>query len=80
MRATASSFLMWKGNTASGTAPFAICSLTPKTWRHQWQRAVIAFAVFTVTSAPQPVHLKVIRLAASALMSCAPEATTVPSS
>ncbi len=57
MRATASSFLMWNGSTASGTAPFATCSLTPNTWRHQWQRAVIALSVLTVTSAPQPVHL-----------------------
>ena len=52
--------------------------MTPNTWRHQWQRAVIALSVLTVTSAPQPVHLKVIRLAASAAMSRAPEAMTVP--
>src|SRR4249919_3164603 len=78
MRAIASSFLMWKGNTASGTAPFATCSLTPNTCRHQWQRAVIVVSVFTVTSAPQPVHLKLTRLAVSAAMSRAPEAITVP--
>ena len=42
MRATASSFLIWNGSTASGTAPFGTCSLTPNTCRHQWQRAVIS--------------------------------------
>ncbi len=42
MRATASSFWMWKGSTASGTAPLGTCSLTPNTCRHQWQRAVIS--------------------------------------
>src|SRR5690606_2607890 len=80
MRTTAYSFMMRKGSTASGTAPFATCSFTPKTCRHQWQRAVIELSVLTVTSAPQPVHLKLIRLAASAAMACAPDAITVPCS
>ncbi len=80
MRATASSFLMWKGSTASGTAPFGTCSLTPNTWRHQWQRAVISLSVLIVTSAPQPLHLNVRSTASSAAMSRAPEAMIVPSS
>jgi len=80
IRATASSLLIRNGSTASGTAPLATCSLTPNTWRHQWQRAVMVLSVLMVTSAPQPVHLKLIRLAVSASMSRAPDATTVPRS
>ncbi len=56
MRATASSLVMRNGSTASGTAPLGTCSLTPKTWRHQWQRAVSALSVLIVTCAPQPVQ------------------------
>ena len=40
--------------------------------------AGVLLSVLIVTSAPQAVHLKLIRLAASAAMSRAPEAMTVP--
>src|SRR6187397_2668775 len=59
MRATASSFLMWKGSTASGTAPFATCSLTPKTLRHQWQHAFVGRDVARARSEDRALELVV---------------------
>ena len=55
-------------------------SLRPNSWRHQWQRAVIVLSVLIVTSAAQPLHLKVCSASASAAMSRAPEAMVVPAS
>ena len=80
IRATASSWVIVNGRTASGTAPLGICSLTVSTWRHQWQRAPICSSVLTTTSAPHPAHFIVISDPAPVSMSEAPEPMVVPRS